>query len=60
MRHTQPMTAEELRVDAAMRRQSRTHEQQDKALTLYRVALMRRDARAVLLERTADLILGEK
>jgi hypothetical protein len=38
MRHTQPLTAEEQRIDLAMRKEHRSHAQQDAALSSYRLA----------------------
>ena len=58
MRHTQPLTAEEQRVDQAMRKQNRFHAQQDAALSCYRLAQRQPENRPALLERTADLMLG--
>lgn len=60
MRHTQPLTAEEQRVDAAMRGMHRSDAQRDMALTCYRLAQRSTRDRVRLLERTADLILGEE
>lgn len=59
MRHTQPLTAEEQRVDTAMRTQGRTHAEQDAALTMYRMAQRaEQGVRAERLERVADLLTG--
>lgn len=58
MRHTQPLTTEENRVDIAMRKQHRSHAQQDAALSAFRLAHLRSDQRESMLERTADLMLG--
>lgn len=59
MRHTQPLTADEDRIDSALRKQHRTHAEQDEALTRYRLALvMRRDVSRNC-ERVADLLLGQ-
>ena len=58
MRHTQPLTADEERIDSALRKQHRTHADQDRALTLYRAALRFNDERSF--ERVADLMLGER
>lgn len=61
MRHTQPMTAEESRVDLVMRKQHRTHAEQDAALTLFRLAhLSCLDVRSERLESVANLLLGER
>lgn len=62
MRHTAPLTAEENAVDLAMRRQHRTHAAQDKALTLFRLAVRTKPApqRAERLERVADLLLSRR
>lgn len=58
MRHTQPLTADEQRVDSAMRKQHRTHAAQDEALILFRLARRDRlDVRSERLERVADLLL---
>jgi hypothetical protein len=58
MRHTQPLTAEEQRIDQAMRKEHRSHAQQDAALSAYRLAHCFTDQRERMLERTADLMLG--
>jgi len=58
VRHTQPFTAEEQRIDQAMRKQHRSHAQQDAALSTFRLAQLQRDKREALLERTADLLLN--
>lgn len=58
MRHTQPLTAEEQRIDQAMRKEHRSHAQQDAALSAYRLAHRFADQRERMLERTADLMLG--
>jgi len=58
MRHTQPMTADEQRIDAALAKLNRTHAERDLALTRFRFALLRRDVRPVELERVADLLTG--
>lgn len=58
MRHTQPMTSEEQRIDQAMRKEHRSHAQQDAALSAFRLAQLRADQRESMLERTADLMLG--
>lgn len=59
MRCTQPLNAQENAIDLAMRKQHRTHEAQDAALTVYRLAVQTQDVlrRAQLLEASADLIL---
>jgi hypothetical protein len=57
VRHTQPLTADEQRIDVVMRKAHRTHADQDAALSLFRLAQLQRDKREVLLERTADLLL---
>ena len=59
MRHTQPLTAEEDRVDRAMRSQHRSHAEQDRALTEFRLARLRSSDRSDRLTRVADLLLGE-
>jgi hypothetical protein len=59
MRHTQPLTADEERIDAALRKQHRTHAQQDEALTRYRLAVVLDRDPTANLGRVADLILGE-
>lgn len=58
MRHTQPLTAEENAIDAAMRQQHRSHAEQDKALSQYRLAIRAKADRPEQLERVADLLLG--
>jgi len=58
MRHTQPMTAEEQRIDQAMRKEHRSHAQQDAALSAFRLAQIQPSSRPALLERTEDLLLG--
>jgi hypothetical protein len=60
MRHTQPLTADEERVDLVLRRQHRSHAVQDEALTRYRMAkrYTNGDVRSRHLERCADLMLG--
>lgn len=61
MRQIQPLTAEESRVDLAMRKLHRTHAAQDAALTLFRLAYRARsDVRSQRLESVADLLLGER
>ncbi len=57
MRHTQPMTADESRLDLAMRKQCRTHAEQDAALSAFRLAHLQPSSRPKLLERAADLLL---
>lgn len=59
MRHTQPLTAGENRIDQAMRRQHRTHAAQDEALTLYRLAVQTQSIvkRSAYLERCADRLV---
>ncbi|GGY20825.1 hypothetical protein GCM10008098_11850 [Rhodanobacter panaciterrae] len=52
------MTAEEQRIDQAMRKEHRSHAQQDAALSAFRLAHLRSDKRESMLERTADLMLG--
>jgi len=59
MRHTRPLSAEEERVDLAMRKQRRTHAEQDRALTEFRFARLRAAERSERLARVADLLLGE-
>jgi hypothetical protein len=59
VRYTQPLTADEERIDSALRLQHRSHADQDTALQLYRIA-QRSDAfRTHHLTRVADLLLGE-
>lgn len=59
MRHTQPLTLEEERIDVAMRKQHRTHLDQDLALTMYRMAQRAQQAvRAERLEDVATLLTG--
>ena len=59
MRHTQPMNAEEQRVDSVMREQHRSHAEQDAALTLYRMAQRaERGVRSERLDRVASLLTG--
>ncbi|MET4567810.1 hypothetical protein [Rhodanobacter soli] len=60
MRHTQPMTAEEQRIDQAMRKEHRSHAQQDAALSAFRLAQLVAAQRAPMLERAADLMLGAR
>lgn len=58
MRHTQPLTADEQRIDDALRAQHRSHVDQDKALTLFRMARRgTQETRAERLERVADLLV---
>ena len=60
MRHTQPLSSDEQLVDVAIRKRGGSHSEQDRALTLYRMAQRRGDVtRYVHLERVADLVLGE-
>jgi hypothetical protein len=59
MRHTQPLTADEQRIDAALAAGRRSHAERDKALTAYRYALRTPAYRARELERVADILLGE-
>jgi hypothetical protein len=59
MRHTQPLTADEQRIDAALAKGHRSHAECDKALTAYRYALRTPAHRARELERVADMLLGE-
>lgn len=59
MRRTQPLTADEQRVDFAMRNQHRTHAEQDLALTMYRMAQRaQQGVREERLERVATLLTG--
>jgi hypothetical protein len=59
MRRTQPLTADEQRIDSAMRSQRRTHEEQDAALTMYRMAQRaEQGVRCERLERVGDLLTG--
>lgn len=59
MRHTQPLTADEQRIDSAMRAQHRTHQEQDAALTMYRMARRaEQGVRSERFERVADLLTG--
>jgi hypothetical protein len=59
MRRTQPLTADEQRVDFAMRNQHRTHVDQDLALTMYRMAQRaQQGVREERLERFATLLTG--
>jgi hypothetical protein len=55
MRLTQPLTADESRIDLALRKQYRKHADQDRALTLFRMA--RKTSDQSMLERVADLLL---
>jgi hypothetical protein len=59
MRHTQPLTADEQRIDAALVAGRRSHAERDRALTTYRYALRVSAHRARELERVADMLLGE-
>lgn len=59
MRHTQPLTADEERVDVVLRKKHRSHADQDEALTRYRMAQRGGCDRAVHVERVADLMLAE-
>lgn len=61
MRHTQPLTAEEQCVDAAIRARGGSHAHQDEALTRYRLGRSSSNCvtRDVNLSRVADLMLGE-
>jgi len=53
------MTADEQRIDAAMRDQHRSHAQRDLALMSYRYALLHAPSRERELERVADILLGD-
>lgn len=59
MRHTQPLTAEEQRLDAALRREGRTDRDADLAMTCYRVAQYSARDRDAMAQRVADVLLGE-
>lgn len=61
MRHTQPLTAEEQRIDSAIRARGGSHTHQDEALTRYRLGQRRSNdvTRHENLSRVADLMLGE-
>lgn len=59
MRQTHPLTADENAIDQALRKQHRSHADQDRALSEYRLALRFTKERAGRLERVADLLLGE-
>lgn len=59
MRHTQPLTADEQRIDAALARGRRSLAERDKALTAFRYALFVPAHRTRELERVADMLLGE-
>ena len=55
------MTADESRIDAALRKQHRTHAEQDQALTMFRLAHRQPlDVRSDRLERVADILVGER
>lgn len=60
MRYTQPLTADEQSVDAAMRQQHRSECEQDRALTLYRMArrASTKEAATERLDRVAELLTG--
>lgn len=61
MRHTQPLTADEQRIDELLRSQHRSHVDQDKALTLFRMAHRgTREVRAQRLERVADYLVEKQ
>lgn len=61
MRHTQPLTAHENQIDLALRKEHRTHAEQDKALVLFRMSLLSHGVeRNRLLEQTASHILQER
>lgn len=57
MRHTQPLTADEQRIDLALSKQCRSHAERDLALTRFRMALRARHQRSHQLEQVADLLL---
>lgn len=61
MRHTQPLTAEEQRIDAAIRARGGSHANQDEALTRYRLAqrAVSNATRYENLSSVANLVLGE-
>ena len=59
MRYCQPLTADESVIDLALRKQHRSHADQDRALSEYRLALRFVEERPQRLERVADLLLGE-
>jgi hypothetical protein len=55
------LTADEQKVDSALRIQHRTHADQDAALTLFRLAhRASSDVRSERLERVADLLVGKE
>ncbi|WP_158543214.1 hypothetical protein [Dyella psychrodurans] len=53
------MTADEERIDVALRKQHRSHASQDEALTRFRMAQRFTNMRTAQLERVADLLVGE-
>lgn len=59
MRYCQPLTPDENAIDLALRKQHRSHADQDRALSEYRLAVRFRKDRPQRLERVADLLLGE-
>jgi len=59
MRQTQPLSADENAIDLALRKQHRSHADQDRALSEYRLAVRSGRDRSLRLERVANLLLGE-
>lgn len=59
MRYCQPLTPDECDIDLALRKQHRSHADQDRALSEYRLAVRFAKERPQRLERVADLLLGE-
>jgi hypothetical protein len=59
VRHTQPLSAEEQRIDVALARCHRSHAERDQALTAFRYAFCTPAHRERELERVADYLVGE-
>jgi hypothetical protein len=59
MRHTQPLTLEEEKLDIALRQMKRSHVEQDMALTRFRLARLQPVSRPDHLLACTDLLLGE-
>jgi hypothetical protein len=59
MRHTQPLSLEEGKLDLALRQMKRSHVEQDMALTQFRLAALRPLSRPDHLLACTDLLLGE-
>lgn len=59
MRHTQPLTLEEEKLDLALRQMKRSHVEQDMALTQFRLAGLRPATRPDHLLACTDLLLGD-